>query len=142
MSLIHSYAWWNNKGGVGKSTITFHLSMRYAELHPEQNVLVIDLCPQANSSMMLLGGGSIGEDKIINFCKEATPHSVVGYLGIVITNGRGAELPDPYKFVVNVSEYNKNTPTNLYLLCGDGNLEPMAPAINEAASAKALTPGA
>lgn len=53
MSLIHSYALWNNKGGVGKSTITFHLSMR---------------------------------------------------------------------FVVNVSEYNKNTPTNLYLLCGDGNL--------------------
>lgn len=116
--------------------------MRYAELHPEQNVLVIDLCPQANSSMMLLGGGSIGEDNINNFCKEATPHSVVGYLSTVITNGRGAELPDPYKFVVNVSEYNKNTPTNLYLLCGDGNLEPMAPAINEAASAKALTPGA
>ena len=115
--------------------------MRYAELHPEQNVLVIDLCPQANSSMMLLGGGSIGEDNINNFCKEATPHSVVGYLSTVITNGRGAELPDPYKFVVNVSEYNKNTPTNLYLLCGDGNLEPMAPAINEAASAKALTPG-
>lgn len=36
MGLIHSYALWNNKGGVGKSTITFHLSMRYAELHPEQ----------------------------------------------------------------------------------------------------------
>lgn len=116
--------------------------MRYAELHPEQNVLVIDFCPQANSSMMLLGGGSIGEDNIINFCKEATPHFVVGYLSTVITNGRGAELPDLYKFVVNVSEYNKNTPTNLYLLCGDGNLEPMAPAINEAASAKALTSGA
>ena len=32
MGLIHSYALWNNKGGVGKSTITFHLSMRYAEL--------------------------------------------------------------------------------------------------------------
>ena len=142
MGLIHSYALWNNKGGVGKSTITFHLSMRYAELHPEQNVLVIDLCPQANSSMMLLGGGPIGEENIINFCKEATPHSVVGYLSTVIANGRGAELPDPYNFVVNVSDYNKNAPQNLHLLCGDGNLEPMAPAINEAASAKALTPSA
>lgn len=142
MSLIHSYALWNNKGGVGKSTITFHLSMRYAELHPDHNVLVIDLCPQANSSMMLLGGGTKGEENIINFCKEATPHSVVGYLSTVITNGRGAQLPDPYEFISNVSDYNANAPKNLYLLCGDGNLEPMAPAINEAASAKALTPSA
>lgn len=142
MGLIHSYALWNNKGDVGKSTITFHLAMRYAELHPDEKVLVIDLCPQANSSMMLLGGGPIGEDNIINFCKETTPRSVVGYLSTVITNGRGAELPDPYNFVVNVSSYNQYAPQNLYLLCGDGNLEPMAPAINDAASAKALTPNA
>lgn len=142
MGLIHSYALWNNKGGVGKSTITFHLAMRYAELHPQTKILVIDLCPQANSSMMLLGGGPVGEENIINFCKEATPRSVVGYLSTVITNGRGAQLPDPYKFVVNVSDYNTYAPQNLFLLCGDGNLEPMAPAINEAASAKALTPTA
>lgn len=43
---------------------------------------------------------------------------------------------------MNVSDYNTNAPQNLFLLCGDGNLEPMAPAINEAASAKALTPTA
>lgn len=142
MGLIHSYALWNNKGGVGKSTITFHLAMRYAELHPEHNVLVIDLCPQANSSMMLLGGGPKGESNIINFCSEVTPRSVVGYLSTVITNGRGASLPDPYEYVVQAQNYNKNAPENIYLLCGDGNLEPMAPAINEAASAKALTPSA
>ena len=45
MSLENSYALWNNKGGVGKSTITFHLSMRYAERNPKKKVLVIDLCP-------------------------------------------------------------------------------------------------
>lgn len=116
--------------------------MRYAELHPQTKILVIDLCPQANSSMVLLGGGSVGEENIINFCKEATPRSVVGYLSTVITNGRGAQVPDPYNFVVNVSDYNTNAPQNLFLLCGDGNLEPMAPAINEAASAKTLTPTA
>lgn len=43
---------------------------------------------------------------------------------------------------MNVSDYNTNAPQNFFLLCGDGNLEPMAPAINEAASAKALTPTA
>ncbi len=49
MPLQNSYAVWNNKGGVGKSTITFHVASRYAENHPETNVLVIDLCPQSNS---------------------------------------------------------------------------------------------
>jgi cellulose biosynthesis protein BcsQ len=57
MSVIRSYAVWNNKGGVGKSTITFHVAARYAEKNPDKRVLVIDLCPQSNSSMMLLGGG-------------------------------------------------------------------------------------
>lgn len=45
MPLINSYALWNNKGGVGKSTISFHLSMRYAEIHSNVKVLAIDLCP-------------------------------------------------------------------------------------------------
>ena len=51
-------------------------------------------------------------------------------------------MPNPYDFLIHVSDYNKGAPDNLYLLCGDGNMEPMAPAINEAASAKALTPNA
>lgn len=142
MALIHSYALWNNKGGVGKSTISFHLSMRYAETNPDRKVLVIDLCPQANSSMMLLGGGNKGEEQVINFCSMDVPKSVVGYVSTVITNGRGAQLPNPDNFVVHVKDYNEEAPDNLYLLCGDGNLEPMAPAINENASAKALTPTA
>ena len=142
MSVLHSYALWNNKGGVGKSTITFHLAIRYAELNPDKKVFVIDLCPQSNSSMMLLGGGEKGEDILVGLCSESVPKSVVGYLSTVITNGRGAQLPKIDDFVINVSEYNNQLPNNIYLLCGDGNLEPMAPAINETASAKALTPQA
>ena len=68
MSLIDSYGLWNNKGGVGKSTITYHLATRYAEINPDKNVVVLDLCPQANSSMMLLGGGQIGENNVFNNC--------------------------------------------------------------------------
>lgn len=142
MSLINSYALWNNKGGVGKSTISFHLSMRYAETHPDQKVLVIDLCPQSNSSMMLLGGGTKGDERVIELCSKPIPKSVVGYVSTVITNGRGAELPDPNEFLIHVNDYNKGAPNNLFLLCGDGNMEPMAPAINDAASAKPLTPAA
>jgi cellulose biosynthesis protein BcsQ len=40
------YALWNNKGGVGKSYLTFQIACEYARLHPDKPVLVIDLCPQ------------------------------------------------------------------------------------------------
>jgi cellulose biosynthesis protein BcsQ len=137
-----SYALWNNKGGVGKSTITFHLASRYAECKPDSSVLVIDLCPQANSSMMLLGGGKTGEEEVLQHCIEATPRTVVGYLSKVIAGGSGAPLPDVGDFLTQVNEKNSEMPSNLLLLCGDGNLEPMAPAIQQAASAPALLPTA
>ncbi|VEE16614.1 ParA family protein [Ectopseudomonas mendocina] len=140
MPLISSYAIWNNKGGVGKSTITFHLATRYAEQNPEKDVLVIDLCPQSNSSMILLGGGITGENNVLNLCSQTTPQTVVGYLSEVISRGSGAPLPQPSNFIVNVNTFNKSTPNNIFLLCGDGNLEPMAPAITGAAAAPALTP--
>lgn len=40
------YAIWNNKGGVGKSYLIFQIASEYARTHPEQNILVVDLCPQ------------------------------------------------------------------------------------------------
>ena len=58
----------------------------------------------------------------------------------MIAGGAGAPLPDPFNYVVDVDAYNNLMPENLFLLCGDGNLEPMAPAISAAASAPALTP--
>ena len=42
------YAIWNNKGGVGKSTLAFHLASAYADKNPDQRVLIVDMCPQAN----------------------------------------------------------------------------------------------
>ena len=55
------YAVWNNKGGVGKSYLTFQIAAEYARTHPDEKVLVVDLCPQANVSSMLLGGIIQGE---------------------------------------------------------------------------------
>ena len=140
MAIINRYGIWNNKGGVGKSTITFHLASRYAELNPNTNVLVIDLCPQANSSMMLLGGGMSGETNVMGLCTSPTPQTVVGYLSTVIAGGSGAHLPDPNQFTVQVNTFNQNLTDNLFLLSGDGNLEPISAAIFNAANAPALTP--
>jgi cellulose biosynthesis protein BcsQ len=133
---------WNNKGGVGKSTITFHVAARYAEKHPTRNVLVIDLCPQGNVSMMLLGGGNTGEAAVLDFCTQSVPRTVVGYLSNVLAGGSGAPLPNPMEFLVQAKERNEHLTDNLFLLCGDGNLEPMAPAISGAAAQPALTPQA
>jgi hypothetical protein len=90
--------------------------------------------------MMLLGGGATGEGHVLTLCTEATPRTVVGYLSTVISQGVGAPLPNPEDYLVNVNDFNEHMPKNIYLMCGDGNLEPMAPAIFGAASAPALTP--
>jgi len=50
-----TYALWNNKGGVGKSYVSFQIACPYARSHPDDRVLMIDMCPQANCSSMLLG---------------------------------------------------------------------------------------
>ena len=134
------YGVWNNKGGVGKSTISYHLASTIAANNSDRNILVIDLCPQANASMMLLGGGSKGEDTVLELCTKATPKTVVGYLSDVLSGGERAPLPDPMTFLTQVSSVNNHMTDNLYLLSGDGNLEPMAPAITRAADAPPLTP--
>jgi|GEM_PF-6579378 len=47
------YCFWNNKGGVGKTFLTFAVSTEYAINHPNELVVVADMCPQANVSEML-----------------------------------------------------------------------------------------
>lgn len=140
MPLIRSYAIWNNKGGVGKSTITFHLAARIAELRPDINVLVVDLCPQANASMMLLGGGTQGEETVFDLCTFDRPETIVGYISEVLDGGARAALPDPYDFIQRVAEHNNHLTDNLYLLSGDGNLELMSPLITREAERQGLTP--
>lgn len=49
-----AYAFWNNKGGVGKSFLSFVAATEYARTYPDTDVYVIDLCPQANISETLL----------------------------------------------------------------------------------------
>lgn len=131
-----SYVIWNNKGGVGKSTITFHVASVYAEQNPERDVIVIDMCPQANVSMMLMGGGRNAEIKLQELITKDTPQTVVGYITDSITR---SDTSDLYKYISKLSEHNKNLPSNLYLLSGDGNLELIAPLLSERADATPLS---
>jgi len=125
------YALWNNKGGVGKSYLTFQIAREYARTHPDQNILVIDLCPQANSSGMLLGGMIRGE-AALNELSSADPRlTVAGYIR--------ERLSSPYhspasgaSYLLRVRSRNVYVPNNLFLVTGDEELEVLASRVSNA----------
>lgn len=130
-----SYVMWNNKGGVGKSTITFHIASVYAENNPERDVIVLDMCPQANVSMMLMGGGKKSEEILQELITRDIPKSIVGYITEATLNG-DSELS---QFITQLDSVNENLSNNIYLISGDGNLELIAPLLSERAEASPLS---
>lgn len=117
------YAIWNNKGGVGKSYLTFQIAAEYAFQNPAKRVLVIDICPQANSSSMLLGGMFTGEERLNRIHELQEPRlTISGYIEERIRN--------PYisphvgaRYITRLLNYNDQMPDNLYLVVGDERLE-------------------
>src|SRR6266498_1419963 len=115
---MSSYAFWNNKGGVGKSFLCFVAACEYAHRHPETDVYVLDLCPQANASETLLGGYPTSPDAIHKLSTATPRATIAGYLE--------ARLSSPFRMVDNVDrfvsyphEFNTDIPKNLALICGD-----------------------
>lgn len=79
---VDIYAFYNNKGGVGKTTLCQNVACLYAEENPKKQVLVIDLCPQANISQFLLGGGHIGYETNQAIQTHAFRKNIVGFMGL------------------------------------------------------------
>jgi len=127
------YALWNNKGGVGKSYLTFQIASEYAHQNPNKKVLVLDLCPQANSSSMLLGGIISGEAALDTLAVTAPKLTISGYIedrirSPYVSPGSGA------RYVRQVRPENSYVPPNLYLVPGDEELEIQASRISSAAT--------
>ncbi|MFV9068469.1 ParA family protein [Serratia fonticola] len=132
---MNKYAFWNNKGGTGKTSISFQAICRYAELNPEKKILVIDVCPQANLSELLLGGliGK-GSDHLLARQAQNVRATLGGYFQ--------SRLPTPYQkpqingndYVTKPRDYNENIPNNISMVCGDPLLELQSNAINTLAS--------
>ncbi|WP_208458857.1 ParA family protein [Burkholderia sp. BCC0322] len=74
------YAFYNNKGGVGKTTLAQNAACLYAANHPDTQVIVIDLCPQANISQFLLGGGHKGYVTNQRLQSQSTRKNIVGFM--------------------------------------------------------------
>ncbi len=116
------YALWNNKGGVGKSYLTFQIACEYARTHPNEKILVIDMCPQANSSSMLLGGMIDGEKNLEILSTQIPRKTISGYIEDRIVSPYVNPLSGA-SYLTNVKNFNGNTPENLYLVVGDETLE-------------------
>lgn len=125
------YALWNNKGGVGKSFLTFSLACEYALENRDEDVLVLDLCPQANLTEMLLGGKDTAASTLDALYREKPRRSVGGYFESRLTSPF-VSLSDISDFVYKPSDVNNNVPNNLHLISGDNLLELLSEAMRQA----------
>lgn len=128
---MESFAFWNNKGGVGKSFLAFTSACEYALEHPDEEVLILDICPQANLTEIVLGGNQIAAEALKELYSESPRRSVGGYFE--------ARLTSPFIPLMTVDDFifqpvkkNSNLPENLYLLPGDNLLELLSEAIRQA----------
>lgn len=124
-----SYVLWANKGGIGKSTLSFQLASKYARINSDTPTFIIDLSPQCDVSRMLLGGGKWdGESKILELMQSATRKTIYQYLRECVRDvHNGLGWPSIANFVVKPNDVRDpeamDLPDNLYMICGDFDLE-------------------
>ena len=127
------YAIWNNKGGVGKTFVTFVTACEYARQHPNEMVVIVDMCPQANVSEIVLGGNGAGARELEKLLAEKNRKTLGGYFD--------ERIESPHKttgnetsYLLQAGKYNKNLDNNIWILVGDPSLEIQAQAINQIAA--------
>ena len=130
-----TYAVWNNKGGTGKTSLTFQVVCRYAEKNPDKKILVVDICPQANLSELMLGGQANGGSVNLLQRHGMTPRcSIGGYFDARLPAPFSPPKFDAFSYVTHVQPYNAAIPVNIDLVCGDPLLELQAIAMNTLAN--------
>lgn len=128
---ITIYSFYNNKGGVGKTTLCQNAASLYAELNPKTQVIVIDLCPQANISQFLLGGGHNGYQTNQKLQAQSSRRNIVGFMDWLLKGNSGfTSIKNTY--TVQVAPHNPAITDNLYLIAGDSFLESLSLALNYA----------
>jgi len=105
---VSVYALWNNKGGVGKSYLTFQIASEYAR--------------------------TAGEAAIEELSAHRPARTISGYVADRILS----PYLDPHSganFLTQVHRYNRKVPNNLFLVCGDEELEIQASQVRMACTA-------
>lgn len=129
------YAFWNNKGGTGKTSLAFQAITRYATVNPSKRVLVLDMCPQANLSELLLGGlNNKGSEKLLGQQGLVPRCSIGGYFQMRLPSPYSPPTFNSHDFLTNPSKFNAGIPHNIDLVCGDPLLELQSNAVNTLAN--------
>jgi cellulose biosynthesis protein BcsQ len=125
------YAFWNNKGGTGKTSLVFQSICLYAEQHPAEMVLAIDLCPQANLSELMLGGLNGQGGQNLTLLQAESPRRTIGgyFQGRLFSAHSAPANLDTALYLCQPSTYNPCVPPNVTLLAGDAVVELQANAI-------------
>ncbi|AIE72582.1 hypothetical protein D082_00530 [Synechocystis sp. PCC 6714] len=132
---MRSYAFWNNKGGTGKTSLIFQTILAYAKIHPDKQILVLDLCPQANLSELMLGGLVGGGSQRLLQIQGQTPRATVGgYFQMRLPQPYSPPNFNPLDFIISPQTLNSNVEVNVSLLAGDPLLELQATAISTLAN--------
>jgi cellulose biosynthesis protein BcsQ len=113
---MKTIAFFNNKGGVGKTSLVYHLSWMMAERGVP--VLAVDLDPQANLSAMFLS-----EERLEEIWPDSEEHPSTIYGAVrPILRGIGDIAPPPVERIAR----------NLYLLPGDLGLSRFEDKLSDA----------
>ena len=115
--------------------MSFQIITEYAQKNADKHILVIDLCPQANLSELLLGGliGNGGEN-LSHLSKDELRRTVGGYFDCRIQSTFNAVKFSPEDFLCLPSQYNDKIPSNVELLAGDRLVEIQATALSALAN--------
>jgi cellulose biosynthesis protein BcsQ len=118
------YAFWNNKGGTGKTSLAFQTVVEYAIINPFKNILVIDLCPQANLSELLMGGLLGNGGMNLNDLYNTNPATTIGgYFQERLSSPYQVPTINAAQYVFNPRSVNGNIPSNIDLVAGDRIVE-------------------
>ena len=124
------YAVWNNKGGVGKSFLSFVLGTEVAYGNPAESVILVDMCPQANLSEIVLGGNGKGADELAELLSQGSRRTVGGYFDARIDTPQ-RKTGTESSYLLRARDFNTNMPSNLWLIAGDPSLELQAQVISQ-----------
>src|SRR5258708_2925302 len=108
------YAFWNNKGGTGKTSLAFQSIIRYAEKFPNKRVLAIDICPQANLSELMLGGlNNKGSEKLLGRHGLVPRCSLGGYFQLRLPSPYAPPAFNAHDFITTPIQHNRGMARNI-----------------------------
>jgi chromosome partitioning protein len=90
---VKTLAFFNNKGGVGKTSLAYHMAWMFAELGV--NVVAVDLDPQSNLTSSFLDETTLEE----LWERETSARTILGAIQPLLE--RMGDLADPYVFKIH-----------------------------------------